>query len=41
MNALKLYRDLKARDVVLEAQGKLLKVNAPLARLDVDGLTGD
>ncbi len=29
MNALKLYRDLKARGVILEAYGESLKVDAP------------
>jgi hypothetical protein len=29
VNALKLYHDLKARGVILEAQGELLKVDAP------------
>ena len=29
MNALKLYHDLKARGVILEAQGEHLKVDAP------------
>jgi hypothetical protein len=29
VNTLKLYRDLKARGVILEAQGELLKVDAP------------
>jgi hypothetical protein len=31
VNALKLYHDLKARGVILEAQGEHLKVDAPLA----------
>jgi hypothetical protein len=29
MNALSLYHDLKVRGVILEAQGELLKVDAP------------
>ena len=29
MNSLKLYHDLKARGVILEAQGQQLKVDAP------------
>ena len=29
MNALKLYHDLKARGVIIEAQGEHLKVDAP------------
>jgi hypothetical protein len=29
MNALKLYHDLKARDVILEARGEQLRVDAP------------
>ena len=29
MNVLKLYHDLKARGVILEAQGEFLKVGAP------------
>ena len=33
MNALKLYHDLKARGVILEAQGEHLKVDAPARAL--------
>ncbi len=33
MNALKLYRDLKARDVYLEVEGVNLKVDAPVGVL--------
>jgi hypothetical protein len=33
LNALSLYHDLKARGVILEAQGELLKVNAPVGVL--------
>ena len=33
MNALRLFHDLKARGVILEAQGKQLKVDAPVGVL--------
>ena len=33
MNALKLYHDLKKRDICLEADGEILKVDAPAGAL--------
>lgn len=39
MNALKLYHDLKARGVNLEAQGELLKVDAPAGVLTEEDRT--
>jgi hypothetical protein len=36
MNALKLYHDLKKRDVCLEADGEILKVDAPAGALTAE-----
>ena len=40
MNALSLYHDLKARGVILEAQGEYLKVDAPAGVLTEEAQGG-
>jgi TubC N-terminal docking domain len=39
VNALSLYRDLKARGVILQAQGEFLKVDAPADELTEEDKT--
>jgi hypothetical protein len=39
VNALKIYHDLEARGVILEAQGEQLKINAPAGALTAEDRT--